>query len=519
MKSVELSELAVLLHPHDDVAVARRDLLAGTRLTWLTTAVTVGQDVPAGHKLALSPVATGQPVRKYDQVIGYATQDIRPGDYVHLHNLGFGSGEVAHDLAVGSAVRPVAVLPVEQQATFEGYLRADGRVGTRNYLAVVATVNCSSGVAHAIARRFDDVARQQPNLDGVLALTTKGGCGGKPGWETELFQRTLAGFAKHPNVAAYIVVGLGCEGNQMAEFIETGGLLRLDVGPYDRPPTIVMQEVGGTQAAIDQGVRAIEALIPAAAACRRTTQPASRLTLALECGGSDALSGITANPAVGACVDELVRHGGTAVLGETPEVYGAEHLLTRRAVSPAVADKLMERIAWWKHYTATNGFSIDNNPAPGNKDGGLTTIFEKSLGAVAKAGTTPLQAVYEYGATVAPSSGLVHMDTPGYDPVATTGQVAGGCNLVAFTTGRGSCFGFKPAPVLKIATNTSMYERMRADMDINAGTIFDGQQTVAEVGQAIFERLLRLASGEASRSEAQGLGADEYNPWVIGCTM
>jgi altronate hydrolase len=333
-----------------------------------------------------------------------------------------------------------------------------------------------------------------------------------------LLQRTLAGFANHPNVGAYVVVGLGCEGNQMADFLHTGGLIRLDAGPEERPPTFLMQELGGTQATIDAAARVIAHMIPQVASARRTTESVAHLVVGLQCGGSDALSGITANPAVGAMADLLVRNGGTPVLGETPEIYGAEHLLTRRAVSPAVADKLLARIAWWRENTARHGFTIDNNPAPGNKAGGLTTIFEKSLGAVAKAGGSPLVDVVGYAEPVL-AKGLVHMDTPGYDPVSATGQVAGGCNLIVFTTGRGSCFGFKPAPSLKVATNTPLYEHMEADMDVNAGVIMDGAASVAQVGAALFARLLAFAGGAASKSEAMGLGVEEFNPWILGCTM
>jgi altronate hydrolase len=503
------------LHPTDHVAVARADLAAGTALAdGLTTRAAVAR----GHKVALEPVAVGQPVRKYGQIIGFATAAIAPGDWVHTHNLGFGSGELGLDYAVGSEVRPVAFVPEAQRATFQGYRRADGRVGTRNYLAVVGTSNCSAGVCTALARRFEGAADEYSDFDGVIALTTRGGCGGKPGFELELLQRTLAGCANHPNVGAYVVVGLGCEGNQLADFLVSGGLIRLDAPPAQRPPTFLMQAIGGTQATIDAAGRVIAELIPRVASARRATVGAEHLVVGLQCGGSDGLSGITANPAVGTMADELVHHGGAPVLSETPEIYGAEHLLTRRAASPEIAAKLLARIDWWRQYTARQGFTINNNPAPGNKEGGLTTIFEKSLGAVAKGGSTPLVDVIGYGEPVR-ARGLVFMDTPGYDPVSATGQVAGGCNLIVFTTGRGSCFGFKPAPSLKVATNTPMYEVMAADMDCNAGVIMDGAASVAQVGSELFARLLTFASGKASRSEALGLGADEFNPWIIGCTM
>ncbi|MBI2298126.1 MAG: altronate dehydratase [Armatimonadetes bacterium] len=518
MARASFDESALPLHPDDHVAVARRDLPAGAVLARPGGDVTLSSAVPRGHKLDVRAAATGDLVRKYGQAIGFATQTIAPGDCVHTHNLGFGTGELSLDYAPGSELRPIDVLPPEQRATFQGYLRPDGRVGTRNYLAIVSTVNCASSLAAALCQRFAGCETHHSDFDGVIPIIHKHGCGGKAGWETKLLQRTLAGFAKHPNVGAYVLVGLGCEGNQLADLIETGGLLRLEVGDRPRPPSILLQEIGGTQRAIDEGVRAVERLIPLVAGARRTTQTADKLALAMQCGGSDGLSGITANPAVGAASDELVRHGGISVLGETPEIYGAEHLLTRRAARPEVAAKLLERIDWWRDYTSRNGFVIDNNPAPGNKEGGLTTIFEKSLGAVAKSGSAPLEAVYEYAdPCVVP--GLGHMDTPGYDPVSATGQVAGGCNLIVFTTGRGSCFGFKPAPVLKIATNTPLYEHMEGDMDLNAGTIFDGTESVREVGLRIFDRLLRLASGESSKSELLGVGTEEFNPWIIGCTM
>lgn len=502
------------LHELDDVAVALRDLPAGT----LVDGVTLTGDLPAGHKVALRGIAVGQPVRKYGQQIGFATAAMAPGDHVHTHNLGFGAGELALDHAPGSEARPIEPVPAEQRDTFLGYARPDGRVGTRNYLAVVSTVNCSATVCQRIAQRFAGAEVGEPGFDGVFAVTHKAGCGGKAGWELDLLRRTLAGLARHPNVGAYVLVGLGCEGNTMPEFIETGGLVRL--GLPDAPPTpaMLIQDQGGTQATIEAGVRAVERFLPELRAMRRTRQTADKLVVALQCGGSDAWSGITANPAVGAASDRVVAQGGITVLGETPEIYGAEHLLTRRAVSPQVAERLLHRIAWWRDYTARHEFTIDNNPAPGNKVGGLTTIYEKSLGAVAKGGTAPLVAVYGYAEPcVVPGFG--HMDTPGYDPVSVTGQVAGGCNLVVFTTGRGSCFGFKPAPVLKVASNSVMYRRMEPDMDLDAGPIAEGTSTVDEVGAAIYAALLELAGGRASKSETLGVGDEEINPWLLGCTM
>jgi altronate hydrolase len=347
-------------------------------------------------------------------------------------------------------------------------------------------------------------------VDGVIALTHKGGCGAHYGGaEVDLLQRTLAGFARHPNIAGYVLIGLGCEINQIPDMVERQAL--------GSPTSLVIQDEGGLVETVEAGARAIAALLPGANACRRETVPASELMVALQCGGSDAWSGITANPALGRAVDLLVAQGGTAVLGETPEVYGAEHLLTRRAVSRDVGEKLLARIRWWERYTAINGAEIDNNPTPGNKLGGLTTIYEKSLGAVAKSGTTPLNDVVEYAESVR-ARGFVHMDTPGYDPVSVTGQVAGGCNLVVFTTGRGSVFGCRPAPTIKVATNTPLYRRMAGDMDVNAGRVLEGAG-LDEIGGEIFELMLRVASGEPTRSERHGIGEEEFNPWILGATL
>jgi len=259
-------------------------------------------------------------------------------------------------------------------------------------------------------------------------------------------------------------------------------------------------------------------MLPEANRVKREPVSAEHLTLALQCGGSDAYSGITANPSLGAAVDLLVRHRGTAILSETPEIYGAEHLLTRRAVSREVGEKLIERIRWWEAYTERNGGEMNNNPSPGNKAGGLTTILEKSLGAAAKGGTTKLCGVYRYAEPVT-EKGFVFMDSPGYDPCSITGQVASGANIVCFTTGRGSVYGCKPAPSLKLATNTAMYERMDEDMDINCGSVVDAGVTIESVGERIFARLLEVASGSQTKSEQFGFGDDEFVPWQIGAVM
>jgi altronate hydrolase len=505
---------ALVLHPDDDVAVALMPLPAGRVLTLGGRTLRLGANIAAGHKIGLRDVPEGRPLRRYGQVIGFATRPVAAGDHVHSHNLAVGAMTLEYEF--GTDLRAPLALPDAGRRTFMGYRRPDGRAGTRNTIAVIATVNCAAHTVRKIAARArDELLPRFPNVTDVIGVAHRSGCATKTsGPEIEMLRRTLAGFARHPNVAGYLFVGLGCETNQFEDLLASQ---RARLGAIGLPPYLGIQDEGGVAATIEAGVRAVEQLLPLADSSRREPVPLAELCLALQCGGSDSFSGITGNPALGYAVDMLVAHGGTAVLSETPEVYGAEHLLTRRAVSRAVGEKLIGQIRWWEEYTAREGFEIDNNPAPGNKAGGLTTIFEKSLGAVAKGGSMPLAAVYDYAEPI-DAHGFTFMDTPGYDPVSATGQVAGGANIIAFTTGRGSCFGFKPAPSIKIATNSVTYERMRGDMDINAGRILEGA-TVEEVGREIFEKLVAVASGEHSLSEAQGIGEEEFNPWIVGATM
>ncbi len=503
----------VRLHPDDPVAVAREDLPAGTTVDLDGTVLVVRADIGAGHKVALRDVAVGGQVRKYGQLIGLALVPVVAGDHVHVHNLGMAEIEQHYAFGTDAVVPPV--LPLEQQATFQGIVRSDGRVGTRNYIGVLTSVNCSAQAAKRIAAAFSapDALDAYPNVDGVVALTHGTGCGmAGAGEGFTLLRRVLTGYAQHPNFGALLVVGLGCEVNQVAA-------LTLD---FDLPPDVPVvsmgiQDLGGSLATVRQGVAHIRELLPLVDAVRREPVPASELILGLNCGGSDGWSGITANPALGAAVDLLVQHGGTAVLGETPEVYGAEHLLTRRAAGEPVGRRLLERIAWWERYTAGNGGGMDNNPSPGNKAGGITTILEKSLGAVAKGGTTALTAVYGYAEPVT-DRGLTFMDTPGYDPVSVTGIVAGGAQVMCFTTGRGSVLGSKPAPTLKLATNSDVYRRMADDMDLDCGVVLDGV-SVREQGKVIFDLVLATASGRRTCSEELGFGDEEFQPWQLGAVM
>jgi len=513
----QLAEIALLLHPSDSVAIARRAIKAGTQLVIGGASITARNDVPAAHKIALADIAPDQPLRRYGQIIGFAEQTIRAGEHVHTHNLGV--RDFQREYFFSTDVRPIEAMPPEKMRHFRGYLRHDGRVGTRNHIAVIPTVNCSATVCRHVVERFraDELRRDFPGVDGVIALNHKGGCTMQPGEPHQLLARTLVGFARHPNIFGYVMVGLGCEGNQIT-YVQ--GQHRLDVlgSGEPRPAFFNIQDLGGIGKTVDAVADAVRKLLPAANAAKRTSQPISKLVLAENCGGSDGNSGITANPALGVASDELVKFGGTSVLAETTEIYGAEHLLTRRAVSRQVGEKLLGFIRWWEKHAAMWGATIDNNPSPGNKDGGLTNIYEKSLGAVAKAGQSPLSAVYAYAQRI-DSAGLVFMDTPGFDPVSMTGLVAGGCNIGVFTTGRGSVFGCKPAPCIKVASNTPLYERMIDDMDLNAGTILDGSETVQQVGMRIFEMIIAVAGGQRTKSEAQGVGDEEFAPWPLGPTF
>ena len=503
-----MAEAVIRLHAADNVAIALKDHPAGARLPDLAAALP--GPVPRGHKLALRPIAKGETVIRYGQIIGQATEAIAAGAHVHSHNLGMGPH--SSDYAIGAECTP---LPPLEPRMFQGYHRPDGTVGTRNYLGILTSVNCSGSVARFIAEAAekDPLLAAMPGIDGIVPIVHQTGCGmsgTNEGYQT--LMRTLKGYARNPNFGGILLVGLGCEVMQVPDLVGQGRLR-----PDGNFRYMTIQGEGGTRATIDRALAVLREMAEVAGRVTRQPAPVSKLMIGLQCGGSDGYSGITANPALGHASDLLVRMGGTTILSETPEIYGAEHLLTRRAVSREVGETLLERIRWWEDYTARNEGEMDNNPSPGNKRGGLTTILEKSLGAVAKGGTAPLAGVYKFAEPIT-TPGFTYMDSPGYDPCSVTGQIASGATMIVFTTGRGSVSGYKPSPCIKLATNSEMYARMREDMDINCGDILDGVSIEAK-GREILEKIIAVASGAQTLSEELGFGGAEFVPWQIGAVM
>ncbi|MCH2571196.1 MAG: altronate dehydratase family protein [Planctomycetes bacterium] len=508
----------IQLSEQDNIAVAARPLIEGHKVFLGDEQIETQEAIGLGHKIAVQDIPLGGAISKYGQVIGFAAEQIHTGNLVHTHNVEL--GDFQRDYAFSQAVPEAPV--INETRTFQGYRRHDGKAGTRNYIAVISMVNCSASTSKYISQQFDEsLLKDYPNVDGVFAITHKGGCAMQyDGPDHEQLDRVLAGFAKHPNVGAYLIVGLGCETGQALHLVENQGLVQIGSGsavPGRKPRVLTIQTCGGISKTVEAGVRLLSEMLPEVNDVRREAIPVSELVLGAECGGSDGNSGVTANPAVGVASDLLVEHGATSVIGETPEIYGAEHLLTRRAETPEIGKKLIERIKWWEWYAGLFGAEINNNPSFGNKEGGLTTIYEKSLGAIVKGGSTALKDVLHYAQPIT-TKGFVVMDTPGYDPASITGMVAGGANMLVFTTGRGSCFGCKPVPCIKVSTNTTMYEHMIDDMDLNAGTILEGA-SVADVGHQLFEQIIEVASGQKTKSELTGVGEEEFAPWGIGPTL
>lgn len=501
---------AVQLNSRDNVVIALRDLEPGEALSaW---GIVVQSAILQAHKVASQPISKGEHILRYGQIIGQATQGIAAGEHVHVQNLGM--GEHLQEYAFASEARGLEAIATDR--TFMGFSRADGRVGTRNYVGIVTTVNCSGSVARFIAEAAENsgLVNSYTNVDGIVPIVHGTGCGmsgSDEGYATLV--RTLSGYAQHPNFAGILLIGLGCEVMQLSELV--GGRA---IRPDGELRYMTIQNEGGTRRTIDRGLAELEGILEIANRSVRQPAPISKITIGMQCGGSDGYSGITANPALGHASDLLVRHGGTTILSETPEIFGAEYLLTRRARTDEIGKKLMDRISWWQVYTSRNGAEMDNNPSPGNKRGGLTTILEKSLGAVAKGGTAPLDGVYLFGEKIE-RTGFVFMDSPGYDPCSVTGQVASGANIIVFTTGRGSVSGYKPTPCIKLATNSEMYRRMSGDMDLNCGDIVDQGVSISAKGDALLELIIRVASGERTQSERLGFGGVEFVPWQIGAVV
>ena len=491
----------------DDVGLVVSDVGQGTPIRTASGVVAAIDAIPAGHKVAVRPIAAGEPVHKYGEVIGIARHDIPPGSHVHLHNLGVGE-HTASGAPTRGAHQAWSPPAAPTRDHFMGYRRPDGRAATRNYIAVLPTVNCAATVARLVAQSANTTYAGASGLDGVIALAHDLGCGMAEGTTgDDMLRRTLRGYAGHANIAAVLMISLGCEVNQPENIF----------GEHIPAETLGIQDLGGTAATVNAALGRVAAMVSQIADLRREPVPVSELVLGLQCGGSDAYSGLTANPTLGVAADLLVAAGGRVVLGETPEIYGAEHLLRNRAATPAVGRRIDELIAWWQEYTASNGAKLDSNPSKGNKDGGITTIWEKSLGAVLKGGTSPLNDVIGYAEQVT-AAGLTFMDTPGYDPVSATGMVAGGANVLAFTTGRGSVFGSRPTPCLKISTTSRLYEHMRGDMDFDAGPAMSREDQI-RYGTRLFETLVDMASGTPSKSETLGFGAEEIVPWRMGAVV
>lgn len=496
---------AIVLSPSDNVAVANGRIEAGTSLPGGAKAEIA---IDPGHKVAIKQITAGDAVIKYAQAIGRATEDIAPGQHIHSHNLVFESGR----MPVVPPSEPVHATDADLARTFMGYRRADGRAGTRNFVGIIASVNCSTTVCRSIAEQANRLLLPEyPGIDGFVPIVHDQGCGmSGTGEGMQVLHRTLAGYARHPNFGGILMVGLGCEVNQLTLYGQKG------IAAGKRHFNI--QDAGGSRKSVEKAMGVLREICEEVGHLKREPIPVSEIVVGLQCGGSDGMSGITANPALGAAVDILAQAGGTGILSETTEIYGAEHLLASRAAAPEVAEKLDGLIKWWEAHVQKHNASIDNNPSPGNKRGGLTTILEKSLGAVAKGGSTPLTAVYGYAEKVT-GHGLVFMDTPGYDPVSATGQVAGGANVIVFTTGRGSCFGCRPTPSIKVASNSTLYEAMEDDMDVNCGVIASGDKTIEQMGRELFELIVDTASGRKTKSEEFGYGDNEFVPWHLGATL
>lgn len=494
-QAVPISEYAIIVDPKDNVAVVKKRTWTGLEVELPGgDVVCVSSAVAPGHRFAIRPIPVHDYVLQFGQPIG-TSLGIKEGDLISPENMS-NAVPTVRDLPDDLFNEPPAYIPEDKRLRFRGYRRPDGRVGTRNYVLIVPTSMCSSHEAQQISMMAEFLlhSRQKyPNVDGVVAIPHNKGCGCQDGSNVEIMLRTLANYADHPNVGAVIMMDLGCEKTNLA-FVDKYLLKREK--PFDKPVArISIQKAGGTQAAIEQGLKEVEWMLPEANRCKREEVSVGELVLGVKCGASDGFSGISANPALGRAADLLVRSGGTVLITEVPEFCGAEHLLANRAKDAETGRAVYRLVDWYKEYASRFGAVLNENPSPGNVAGGLLNITIKSLGAIAKAGSTRVEGVTEYGQTPQ-CRGINLMQGPGYDQESTPGLVAAGATVVVFTTGRGTTIGNAITPVIKLASNTAVFERMSRDLDLSAGGVVDGTETIDEVGLRVFQHLRRVATGE-----------------------
>jgi len=510
--SPALSDFAVIVDPADNVAVVKTAVDAGLSLEAPGgRTVTLTGAVTPGHRFATRAIPEGTFVLQYGQPIG-TSRGIAEGDPITLRNM---SNEVpvVRDLPADLHIAAPDHFPASQVATWQGFRRPDGRIGTRNFVLIVPTSMCASHESQQIATiaEFTLYSREKfPNVDGVVAIPHNKGCGCSDGSNIDVMLRTLSNYAGHPNVGGVIFIGLGCEKTNLTAVEKYLQKEHVELGkPVVR---FGIQEVGGTQAVIDRGLKEVADMLPIVNQTTRSAASMDELILGVKCGGSDGFSGLSANPALGRAADLLVRSGGTVLITEVPEFCGAEHILAQRSKDRATGEAVYEMVDWYKEYASKFGTVLNENPSPGNVAGGLLNITIKSLGAIAKAGTTRVEGVTGY-AELPAGKGLWLMQGPGYDQESTPGLVAAGAQVVVFTTGRGTTIGNAIAPVVKLASNTPVHQRMSRDLDLSAGGIIDGTETIAQVGARVFEHVRRVASGDV-QAKAEETKHREFGIWA-----
>ncbi len=490
-----MSEYAITVDRRDNVAVVKAQIVKGLRIALPGgNLLEIKDDVPPGHRFAVREIAAGDYVCQYGQPIG-TSLGIEAGEWITHENMS-NDVPVIRDLPEDLHTPAPEYFPVEDRGTFMGFRRADGRVGTRNFVLIVPTSMCASHEAAQISMmaEFLHYKREKyPNVDGVVAIPHNKGCGCQDGSNLEIMLRVLANYADHPNVGGVILIDLGCEKTNLAKVEKY--LLKRELSFKKPVAKIGIQEIGGTQAAIEKGLKIVEEMLPQVNEAKREEISVSELVLGVKCGSSDGFSGLSANPALGRAADLLVKSGGTVLITEVPEFCGAEHILANRAKDAETGRAIYRMIDWFKDYASKFGGVLNNNPSPGNIAGGLLNITIKSLGALAKSGTTRVEGVCEY-AEAPKSKGLNLMQGPGYDQESTPALVAAGATVIVFTTGNGTTIGNAIAPVIKLASNNRIFKQMSRDIDVSAGNIIEGTETIDAVGERVFEHIQRVSSGE-----------------------